>query len=803
MAATFFALLFGSQSQAQEELPLVRSDEVISPDVPVPQADDDDDPFETLTRGPIHEAFAEAVSLDPSEGIVVPKEPPAPIDEVPPEFRPENEGMIWISGYWAWDDDRDDFIWISGVYRLPPEGQRWVPGYWDDVDNGWQWVSGFWVDDEIQEITYIDPPPTTLEIGPSSPAPSANHFYIPGNWSYSQVGYRWQAGYWSPMNDGMVWVPARYVWTPNGYVFLNGYWDYRLSNRGYCFAPTYFPTPIYQQTSFYYQPRVILNTNSMFHHLFIRTGYHHYFFGNYYGVQYSSRQIVPAYVYHQTSSCYDPLMSYYSAFYASQGRNLMTWYGDWHHQMINHPQQQPAMHWKHHVQNRPNAFHEDNIAYSLKDIANSKAMPIKFKKQSDDDLNARKQQAQEWRRASQDRKEVARVNNPNRKVDAGLRVKPAPGTIDPLKNNPELGSRISGIDPKRKDSKNNDGNGKKDNEPKNPGIDLSPSGPISKLPNGKLPNGNPIDRNPRSGDKPAGGDVTTKKMKLPTQGDAVAKVKKTVDPLTKRKPPAPTSSPSISSTGNPIGGVVGSGNTTNPNVNIPNNPFKNRGNLGGIVPNDPSQANNNGRSNNGRTNTGRANNGNSTIVNPANPGIVNPGVVNPGAVNPGIVNQGTVNPRNSNPRNSNPGITIPNNLNPNAVNPNAVNPNNQRGRGTPFSGAFPNGNQATGGSTVPPLNQGRSINPGIVNPGNQNPGRFNQGINPGNPNPGNPIQPNIGRGRQNNNQPMNIQPANPNPNRNNQPQNNPNPGLRGNNNPGNNGAGANRSNEEGRERRKR
>ena len=44
---------------------------------------------EVLTRGPVHEAFAETITFDPEPGIVAPKAPPAAIEEVPPEQRPE------------------------------------------------------------------------------------------------------------------------------------------------------------------------------------------------------------------------------------------------------------------------------------------------------------------------------------------------------------------------------------------------------------------------------------------------------------------------------------------------------------------------------------------------------------------------------------------------------------------------------------------------------------------------------------------------------------------------------------------
>lgn len=62
--------------------------------------------FEILLRGPLHEAFAEPVNFDAQPGIVVAKVPPKPIEELPPEVKPDQDAL-WIPGYWAWDDDRN------------------------------------------------------------------------------------------------------------------------------------------------------------------------------------------------------------------------------------------------------------------------------------------------------------------------------------------------------------------------------------------------------------------------------------------------------------------------------------------------------------------------------------------------------------------------------------------------------------------------------------------------------------------------------------------------------------------------
>ena len=97
-----------------------------------------------LTRGPVHEAFAVPVGNDPVVSVVVPKQPPADIEELAPEVSTSDPNAQWIGGYWAWDDERQDFLWVSGLWRSPPPEHRWIAGYWIDAPGGYQRVSGFW-----------------------------------------------------------------------------------------------------------------------------------------------------------------------------------------------------------------------------------------------------------------------------------------------------------------------------------------------------------------------------------------------------------------------------------------------------------------------------------------------------------------------------------------------------------------------------------------------------------------------------------------------------------------------------------
>ena len=112
------------------------------------------DGMEVLTRGPLHEAFAETIPFDPEPGIVISEAPPDPIEELAPDHRPEGANVAWIPGYWGWDDERSDFLWISGIWRSLPPGRQWVPGYWGQSQQGFQWTSGYWADAAASEIDY-------------------------------------------------------------------------------------------------------------------------------------------------------------------------------------------------------------------------------------------------------------------------------------------------------------------------------------------------------------------------------------------------------------------------------------------------------------------------------------------------------------------------------------------------------------------------------------------------------------------------------------------------------------------------
>jgi hypothetical protein len=265
---------------------------------------------QVLTRGPVHEAFAETVTFDPEPGIVAPKAPPAAIEEVPPEQRLEGTNVAWIPGYWGWDDERKDFLWVSGIWRDLPPGRQWVPGYWGKSAQGSQWTSGYWANAQASEVEYLPEPPATVENGPNIAASSPDQTWLPGCWVWQNGRYAWRPGFWANAQPNWDWVPAHYVWAPRGYVYVDGYWDYSIDRRGVLFAPVYFDAGVYGRQGFSYSPTAVIDVGVLASHLFLRPQYQHYYFGDYYAANYQAAGFYPSYSYNSGRFGYDPIYAY-------------------------------------------------------------------------------------------------------------------------------------------------------------------------------------------------------------------------------------------------------------------------------------------------------------------------------------------------------------------------------------------------------------------------------------------------------------------------------------------------------------
>jgi hypothetical protein len=305
------ALLAGAPPADAPPPPSAETPGQVRPDVPPADKDYAEEPgVQVQTRGPVHEAFAQPTEVKPQPGPIVPKKPPDPITEEPPEQKPEGDNVLWIPGYWSWDDEQKDFLWVSGFWRVPPPGRRWVPGYWTEAEGGWQWVPGFWSAASQEDVQYLPAPPASVDNGPSTPAPDDNSFYVPGNWAYRATGYVWSPGYWSAVRPGWVWQPTCYSWTPSGFAFVNGYWDYPLESRGTLFAPVVFTRPLWQTAGWFFRPRFVVGVDALLNCFWARPSWCSFYFGDFYGPRFARLGFWPWCSW--GPRFHGPLFSYYS-----------------------------------------------------------------------------------------------------------------------------------------------------------------------------------------------------------------------------------------------------------------------------------------------------------------------------------------------------------------------------------------------------------------------------------------------------------------------------------------------------------
>jgi hypothetical protein len=290
---------------------------------------------EVLTRGPIHEAYAAPGAGSATTGLIVAKRPPNPIEEQAPDVKPQGNDSTWIPGYWSWDEERKDYIWVSGVWRVPPPSSRWVPGYWQEGQGGFQWVSGYWMPNAKSEVTYLPQPPATLEQGPSSPSPGDTYFWVPGQWQWAMDHYVWVPGHWGASRPDLVWVYPTYYWCPRGWVYSAGYWDYPLERRGLMFAPVYFAGPVV-----YYRPAVCVDVGIVTCSLFCHPVYRHYYYGDFYADHYVAIGIRPWFVFNGPRHGYDPLFCYYRVYHRNDPHWEANLHG-WHEYYRGHPEMRP------------------------------------------------------------------------------------------------------------------------------------------------------------------------------------------------------------------------------------------------------------------------------------------------------------------------------------------------------------------------------------------------------------------------------------------------------------------------------
>jgi hypothetical protein len=312
LTATFaFGLLSLGAVTAQQGQPPHTPPGAQGSDQPPPPPPGATEGVDVQARGPVHEAYAEPTEARPEPTPLVAKQPPDPVPEVPPDQRPEGDNVVWVPGYWSWDQDGNDFLWVSGFWRNQPPGRQWVPGTWQQVEGGWHWAPGYWATAQQTDVEYLPAPPPPIDQGPSTPAPADTSTYVPGCWVYRETRYFWRPGFWAPFHPGWVWCPAHYVWSPAGYVFVEGFWDRPLAERGLLFAPVRIAPRFLAVAGWSYTPAFVVQPDFLLSALFVRPKVCSYYFGDYFEASYTRAGFVPWVDYRVGRSLFDPNFAYY------------------------------------------------------------------------------------------------------------------------------------------------------------------------------------------------------------------------------------------------------------------------------------------------------------------------------------------------------------------------------------------------------------------------------------------------------------------------------------------------------------
>src|SRR5207249_189438 len=126
------------------------------------------------------------------------------------------------------------------------------------------------------------------------------------------------------VQPGYVWIPGHYRWTPYGYVYVAGYWDYALARRGILYAPVVVDYNAVGP-AFVYTPSYAVTDVVIVDSLWVRPACCHYYFGDYYGPVYRRYGYESCVVY--SSRHYDSIIVYRSWEYRHEPR--------WHETQVN------------------------------------------------------------------------------------------------------------------------------------------------------------------------------------------------------------------------------------------------------------------------------------------------------------------------------------------------------------------------------------------------------------------------------------------------------------------------------------
>ena len=90
-------------------------------------------------RGTLYTSEAQATTT-----VVVAQPPPPPPPQPEVVYAQPDPGVVWISGYWAYDGAR--YVWIGGRWARPPHRRyhAYVQPHWEPRGGNYVYIQGYW-----------------------------------------------------------------------------------------------------------------------------------------------------------------------------------------------------------------------------------------------------------------------------------------------------------------------------------------------------------------------------------------------------------------------------------------------------------------------------------------------------------------------------------------------------------------------------------------------------------------------------------------------------------------------------------
>ncbi|HTL33579.1 MAG TPA: hypothetical protein VL326_10660 [Kofleriaceae bacterium] len=151
--------------------------------------------------------------------------PPALIEETPQQRR----GMVWVKGYWNYQDG--DYDWVAGHLEKRQRGKQWTDGHWDNVGGKWTWTAGMWAD---APKTPPQPPAPLAE----KPQFRRGMVWVAGHWEWQDGAYEWVPGKLEKRQRNKRWHEGAWANTGGQWTWTAGTWADAPAQQD---AP---PTPI-------------------------------------------------------------------------------------------------------------------------------------------------------------------------------------------------------------------------------------------------------------------------------------------------------------------------------------------------------------------------------------------------------------------------------------------------------------------------------------------------------------------------------------------------------------------------------